>query len=107
MDAQLIYNARSDVLRASFVADIGEAIAVPLRDLVVLLSETGEVLAIDLIDFTGFVRKYVRPEALLQGEALLEEVRPELTKMLAPWFSNIGPLAAECAGKWDAPLAPE
>jgi hypothetical protein len=107
MDAQLIYNARSDVLRASFVADIGEAIAVPLRDLVILLSATGEVLAIDVIDFTGFVRKYVQPDSRLSGEALFQAVRPELTKMLAPWFSNIGPLAAECAGKWDAPLGPE
>ena len=107
MDAQLIYNARSDVLRASFVADIEEVVAVPLRDLVILLSTAGEVLAIDVIDFTGFVRKYVQPDARLNGEALFEAVRPELAKMLAPWFSNIGPLAAECAGKWNAPLAPE
>lgn len=107
MDAQLIYNPRSDVLRASVVADVGEATAVPLRDLVILLSAAGDVLAIDIIDFTGFVLKYVQPDARLTGDALFEAVRPELAKMLAPWFSNIGPLAAECAGKWDAPLASE
>lgn len=105
MDATLTYDARADVLRASFLADVGEATAVPLRDLVILLSPAGDVLAIDVIDFTGFVRRYVEPESRLTGQALFEAVRPVLAKILAPWFSNIGPLAAECAGRWDAPLA--
>lgn len=101
MDATLTYNPRSDVLRASFSADVGEAIAVPLRDLVILLSTGGDVLAIDVIDFAGFVRRYVAPDSQLSGQALFEAVRPELAKILAPWFTNIGPLAAECAGRSD------
>jgi len=34
-------------------------------------------------------------------------VRDELQKVLAPWFANIGPLAAEIVEKWDTPFSRE
>jgi hypothetical protein len=96
-----------DVLRSRFGADVRDATAVPLRDFVILLSDSGEVLAIDVVDFAGFVRKYLRPNTELCGEALFAAVRTELATLLAPWFANIGPLAAEAVGKWDAPFSRE
>lgn len=101
MDAQLIYDARSDVLHAGGSA-AEEAIAVPLRELVILLSPAGEVVGIDVVDFTGFARKYLRPGTKLAGERLFAEVHTDLQRLLAPWFANIGPLAADLAEKLDA-----
>jgi hypothetical protein len=105
MDAQLSYDPRSDVLRASCAYDLSDATAVPLRELVILLSPDGAVLAIDVIDFTAFARKYLVADAQVSGEALFQSVRGDLERLLAPWFENIGPLAAETIGKWDAPFA--
>jgi hypothetical protein len=105
MEAHLIYNPRSDVLHASLSEDLGAATAVPFHDLVILLSDRGELLAIDFLNFTGFVRRAIRAAPDFQGEALFEAVRPDLQKTLQPFFTYIGPLAAEVLAKLDGPIA--
>jgi hypothetical protein len=107
MDAKLSYDARNDVLRAELPGGVEDATAVPLRELVILLSASGEVRAIDVLDFGGFARKYLSASTALTGEALFEAVRDDLQRLLAPWFANVGPLAAEIVEKWDAPFARE